>query len=80
MSEQKNIMPDLQFCETMLQKIIKNAEKIGVVKLYNVGTPYENYDAVYPLAKGYVKNDIIHLRRALNDIRRALDGEGEATK
>ena len=80
MPDQKNIMPDLQFCETMLQQIIRNAQKIGVVETYRAGTEYEYQSPKYPLAKGYVKNDIIHLRRALNDIRRALDGEGETTK
>lgn len=80
MAEQKDILPDLQYCETMLQKIIRNAQKIGVIEVHGQGTEYEYQATKYPGAKGFVRNDIIHLRRALNDIRRALDGEGEATK
>jgi len=79
MADRKNILPDLHYCETMLQKIIRNAQKIGVMETLYKGTEYECRSVKYPLAKGYVRNDIIHLRRALNDIRRALDGE-EVTK
>lgn len=76
MPEHKDIITSLQYCRTMLDGIIDNARKIDVIETHGAGTKYEFQSQKYPSAKGFVRNDIIHLRRVLNDIRSNIDRKG----
>ena len=75
MTKHKDMMAEFKFCEILMTKIIQNAVKIGIMETYQAGTPYERKSPKYPLAKGYVRNDIIYLRRVLNDVRKSLDSD-----
>ena len=60
MSAKKNeILKDLKFCQELMNRLVSSAENIG--------------DNTYLYGHTPVQNDIIRLRRELNEVRKKMD-------
>lgn len=65
MLKKKELMDDLKFCQSLMNRLVTFADKN-----YKDHGYFDNKHSV-------VQNDIIRLRRELNDVRRKLDWDYE---
>ena len=62
MISKNDLIKDLKFCKELMDRLVKYAEK----EYFNKSYPYGSHNSV-------IQNDIIRLRRELNDVRKKLD-------
>ena len=63
MTKKTEIMKDLKFCQELMDRLVKFADEGCTERIYYL----EHYTVL--------QNDIIRLRRELNEIRKKLEGQ-----